>query len=513
MLQLMESGVSEGSWPRWLDPDSPWGWVPAALVVAVIAAWGGARAVLVGLTHDEALTLLIHVPGSWADIFAHRRYIGSNNHLLNTALIKILLHGLPPHEWVVRLPALAGLAMYLVGCWRVLRRWFSGPRVVVGVVLLAANPFVLDFMTLGRGYGLGLGLLVLGASLALDAAGATSPAVRWRRSGAAAALALLAILANLSLVYGVVAVGALALAGAVRCGWRDRSVAGLWPRIGPVAVPWTLGAVSAALFYRPPVLSHIGTYVAEWGGARGFWADTVSSLAAASLYRPQWQQLAPALTLLFAIVLAGGSVLAAWQLRRRREWSPLATSTGLVWLIAGSMGVVHLAVGIRWPIDRSALVLIPAFCLVLLGAWEVASSQDGRWLRIGGWAAGLVAVVLAVVWVSGCNLHRSYLWAMDAPTPAVVRAVGSATALRMPESVRMRVSWQLEPVVNFYRVSLGVRALEPVRRTRVHEGFDFYYLHETERSVAESLGLATCREFPRAGTFLAVPVGVPCPPL
>lgn len=513
MLQPMDAGVSGKSWPRWLDPQSPGGWVAGAIVVAAIAAWGVARTILVGLTHDEALTLLIHVPGSWADILSHRLYIGSNNHLLNTALIKILLNFLPPHEWVVRLPALAGLGLYLAGCWRLLRRWSSGPRFLVGLILLGANPFLFDFLTLGRGYGLGLGLLTFGVSLALDASDRTPSAARWVRSGAAAALAVLAMLANLSLVYGVVAVGTLALAGAVDRGWRERAHSGLWPPIMPVAIPWALGAISVALVYRPRVLANIGSYVAEWGGTRGFWADTVASLAAASLYRPEWQRFAPALTLLLAIVLTGGSALAAWRVWRRREWSPLTTACLFVWLVAGSMGVMHVIAGIRWPIDRSALVLVPGFCLVLLGAWEIASRQtEGMW-RKSGMAAGLAAVLLAVVWVSGCNLHRTFLWAMDASTPEVMRAVAFATAERAPQSVRMRVSWRLEPVVSFYRARLGVGALEPVRRTKTEEGFDFYYLHAQDRGIAPKLGLVTCREFRESLTFLAVPVGVPCPPI
>ncbi|MGV8042057.1 MAG: hypothetical protein AB2L07_19005 [Thermoanaerobaculaceae bacterium] len=192
---------------RWLDPEAREGRALAVAVVAVVAGWGVARAALVGITHDEALTLLIHVPGSWGDVVAHRLYIGSNNHLLNTVLLKLLLGVLPPLEWVIRLPALAGLGLYLTGCWRLLRRLVSGPRFALGLALLAANPFLLDLHTLARGYGLGLGLLALAASCALEAREASSLGRATRCHGVAAGLTVLAVVANLSLTFGAVALG------------------------------------------------------------------------------------------------------------------------------------------------------------------------------------------------------------------------------------------------------------------------------------------------------------------
>ncbi|HPC83577.1 MAG TPA: hypothetical protein P5234_09225 [Thermoanaerobaculaceae bacterium] len=492
----------------WLDPETRQGRLLGAAVVAVIAGWGVARAALVGITHDEALTLLIHVPGSWGDVFAHRLYIGSNNHLLNTVFLKLLAGVLPPFAWVIRLPALAGLAMYLAGCWRLLRRLVSGPRFALGLALMGANPFVLDLQTVARGYGLGLGLLALAASAVLDAHEAASGRGRAFAQGVAACLAMLAVAANLSMAYPAVALGVLAIAGAARGRRRGEKVLGLLA----AAASWSLGALASAALYRPSVLANIGYYVAEWGGERGFWADTMRSLAAVSLYRPEWAEIAPVLAAVFGLILGAGTVLAAVLVARRGACHALAGGVLFCWLVAAAMAAGRLAFGTRWPLDRSAVVLLPALGLVLVGVWETLAGAGSHPARLGASVAAMLVAVLVTGSVASWNLRRTHLWAMDAATPTVMRSVAAATRECERGSVRMVVSWRLEPAVNFYRVSRAVDALAPVRREQVRPGFDFYYLQGADRDAVRLLGLAVCRQFPDAQTLLAVPAGRACPP-
>lgn len=493
---------------RWLDPETREGLWTGRAVVAGVAAWCVARAALVGITHDEALTLLIHVPGSWGDVFAHRLYIGSNNHLLNTVLLKLLLGILPPHEWAIRVPALAGLAMYLAGCWRLLRRLVSGPRFAFGLALLATNPFLVDLHTLARGYGLGLGLLALGASCALGRERGPSVGGHAIRNGCVVALAALAVASNLSLAYGATGLGVLAVGATLR---RARHGDAPW-RVGAAGViPWALAAGASALVYRPGVLASIGFYVAEWGGTRGFWADTVGSLAAASLYRPELQRAAPGLTAAVAAVVAVGSGLALWRLWRGREWTPLASCVAYFWLVASAMAAVKLAFGLRWPLDRSAVVLVPACGLVLLCTWELLARRGSKVASAGSSAAWVIVLVLVAISLVSWNLSRTYLWPMDAPARPLVRSIAASTAGNAKGTVRMAASWELEPAVNFYRMSRQVEALAPLTRPRLEAGFDLYYLAARDRPVVKTLGLSVCREFPDAGTLLAVPVGVRCP--
>lgn len=498
--------------PAVLGPGRPLGRVLVGLYLVGLGAWAVARATGVSMTHDEALTFLIHVPGSWSEVLAHSRYIGSNNHLLNTLLIKLLLGILPPAEVVLRLPALLGLGLYATACLSLLRAWATGPRVVLGLIVLTANPFLIDMFTVARGYGLGLGLVAAAAAVAVRAA-RLRPS--WRRAGLDATVPLLcamSVLANLSFVFGMAALGALVMAAAARSVLSEREARRWVWLAGAVAIPWGVAAISLRLVYSRTVMGHIGYYLADWGGARGFWVDTVRSLVEASLYGAGGAWSATVGTVGLALVLGVGGVAGGWVLWRRREAVPLALTTAFVGLMWAAIAVAHTIAGMRWPLDRSAIMLIPGMLLVLVTAWELARRPGPPMAHSVAMAAGALVVLLAIVELAGANLTRTFLWPHDAATRGVVRSVAMLTGAVPKESVRLIVSWPLEPAVNFYRITHSVQGLAPVSRARPQPGGDLYYLIEADRAVVRELGLVVCQEHRRAGTLLAVPAGAPCPP-
>jgi hypothetical protein len=508
----MPGSSDRSAGPGLLDPGRPGGRVLLALYLIWLGAWAVARSAGLAITHDEALTFLIHVPGSWSEVLAHSRYIGSNNHLLVTVLVKLLLGMLPPTELVVRIPALLGLGLYVAACWSLLRAWTSGPRVVLGLIVLTANPFLVDMFTVARGYGLGLGLLAASAAVAARACAVVVPSRRFTREAAAAALAGLAVLANLSLVFGVVALGALVAIAAVRAVAAAGRVQAGWRLACAVAMPWGLAAVMLRLVYSRPVLDRIGYYVADWGGRRGFWADSVRSLVEATLYGRAGTALVAAVTGGAAVMLAAGAAAGGWCLWRRRVVWPVALASAFAGLVWAGMALARAAGGVRWPVDRSAIVLVPALLLVLVTGWELASrssSPGGRGLALG---AGYLTAVVVVVELASANLTTTYLWPHDAATGRVMQSVAVLAGQAPKESVRMLVSWPLEPAVNFYRVTRRIDGLAPVSRARPQPGADLYYLLDEDGHVARELDLTVCREYHDAGTLLAVPAGAPCPP-
>ena len=283
-----------------------------------LGAWAVARSAGVAITHDEALTFLIHVPGSWSEVLAHSRFIGSNNHLLSTVLVKVLLGVLPPTELVLTVPGAAGSGAVRDGLLEPaagLDNRSAGGR--SGSMLLTANPFLVDMFTVARGYGLGLGLLAAAAAIGRpggrnvrSGAGALArlPGAGQGLEAAAAGLSALSVLANLSLVFGVVALGALVAISAARAvADRRRAAAGGAARLCGGWCPgdwrrWRSGLSTAA-----PSWARVGYYVADWGGTRGFWADSVRSLVDATLYGATWPGLATVGTAGLAVMLAAGA--------------------------------------------------------------------------------------------------------------------------------------------------------------------------------------------------------------
>jgi hypothetical protein len=483
---------------------------PRVLAV-VLLAYGIARAASLSITHDEALTYLFHALAPWTEVLAHTAPLPSNNHLLNTVAVKALLAVLPATELVLRLPALLGLALFLWAAARLVSRFATGARRQLGFLLLAGNPFVLDLLVLSRGYALGLGLAL--SAVAVELGGRTGGAARRHALGALCATA--AVLANLSFAYVLVAiaVAAATLALVDAAGHRRRTFAAL----GATA-PYAAGVIALATVYTPAVLARIRRPLAEWGGERGIWTDTVPSLADGVLYGARWiagwRGGAVALvTALVAVVALGAAALLAAPAIRARIDPPTrrVLSAGLVIaaLWAAQASVAHAALGVRYPLERGAVFMVPCVTLLLVAVWEAAASAS-RLAVVGRGIAGTVFVALAH-FAFCTNLSTTYLWRYDAAGRAAMRSVGAAAAPLPPGRLRLGVSWMLEPAANFYRVTRNLSGLAPVTREDPRRGFDLYYLASADTGLVDSLRLRPCAFFPAAATTIAAPVGVGCP--
>jgi hypothetical protein len=80
------------------------------------------RAVTQSITHDEALTWELYLAGPASAIFHH---FDANHHFLNTVLTRISAAVFGISELSLRLPALAGAALYFAAVER-LARFFAG---------------------------------------------------------------------------------------------------------------------------------------------------------------------------------------------------------------------------------------------------------------------------------------------------------------------------------------------------------------------------------------------------
>jgi hypothetical protein len=84
----------------------------------------------------------------------------ATNHFLNTLLTKACDFVAGGSEIVLRLPSVIGYAMFLGFSLLILHRSVRPAIAAPGFVLLNLNPYVLDFFSLSRGYGLSLGFLM-----------------------------------------------------------------------------------------------------------------------------------------------------------------------------------------------------------------------------------------------------------------------------------------------------------------------------------------------------------------
>ncbi len=429
----------------------------AALILASLAllAYTATRASTLSFTYDEGWTMTSVDESVW-DILRFRRD-DINNHPLNSILVKVARKLLGAHTYVYRLPNVAAHAVYLAASLLLLLPARALLPSLAAFALLNLNPFVLDFFSLARGYGLALALTMVALvclKRALERPGG------WWETTAAAALAL-ATLANLAFLHALSALQAvillLALEEAAR---RGEGVALGLRRVlaragGPLVISLGLVAGLAPIMERLQAKKQF-----YFGGVDSFWGDTVGSLARTLLYREEGGPLAGVLTLAIAILVAALAVTAfiSW----RRHGLVLARSEPMVFFLllalpALTTTALHHLLGTRFLLERTALLFVPLFAAAVLAAGR--EWVAGRWR--GPVRAGLaaLALLLAVNTARAANLRWTLSWRYVADVRDVMLLLQEEHS-RSGEPARLVMSWPFKMPVYYYARQWGLDWLE-----------------------------------------------------
>ncbi len=430
-------------------------WTAIALLAGLFAA-NVYRAATQSLTIDEAFTYQLYLVKNLRAILTD---YDANNHVLYTLLAKLSVGLFGAGEFAIRLPSVLGGLVYFYAVFRVCWFFFADRFLfVVGVAALTLNPFVLDFLSAGRGYGLGMALWMLGLWFLLNG--------RLERAGASFGLA---VAANLTMVFP----GAgLILAYAI---WKKA----VWEVVDRLILP----AVAASFIVLVIPLANMkpGSFYA---GSETLWRG-VQTVVTMSLRHhmtviPDVQLVL--LRFLFPVMLACLAMLAI------RPHAQLVWLGGALVLTVVLLMIAHYGAQLLYPELRTGLYLCPLFTLVYLLAIRDRKIWWGAplWLLIG---------LYAFEW----NTSHYAEWKFDAGTKRI------SELLRLRHPRRVGASWELEPALNYYRARYRVEGMEPVMRNSPDGEYDYYVLLPSDYGVISRRGLKEVYRDPLSQAVLAAP--------
>ncbi len=488
------------------------------LLGAAVLAYAFFRAAVLSLTHDEALTYMLHAYGGFGDIFHYTKIHAANNHLLNTLLIKIITDACGGSELLIRLPALAGFGLYLFGVYRLLKLFLPDERLPAGFAFMVSNPFLLDFFSCARGYSLGLGFSLLAWYFLFRriAAGTHREAVK--HDTLSLALAALAALANGSFLNVFPAVFCLLIFLEAKenlfspGGRRPETFRKMSLRL----LPATVGSgICLALVYHPAVLKVITADAAVSGGRSGFWKDTVGSLVKCTFYgKPYWIKGMAGTEILIVLTLVAAVGVPVCLYLRKNFPMPSRYLLATMFLLLATAGAVKAGFvffRINYVRDRSALYFLPLHGLLVLLLWQhLFLIRPGPVARFGNGGFRALILLACLHGILCLNRTHFYIWKYDAGTRTAVKMIDAAIRKR-PESAgkyRLGVNWIFIPSVNYYlyRNRMDKRVQWVVREDTGADGvFDYYYLRPDEGWIIEKRNLKVIEYFPLSHTWLAAP--------
>jgi len=332
--------------------------LPYLIIGSLMFVYIVVRAFFIPLAYDEAWTI-VHLVPTW--VFDAGTI--ANNHFLNTFLIKLSSFIFGDSVFVDRLPNVLAFLVYAYFSYKIVSTRLSIWMGTACFVALLSNPFLIDYFSVARGYGLSIACMMASLYYGLE------NIKEYSRSTLTKSLvwASFSVFAIFSMVYFWMIL-AIALNFVVFLQQNKETFKESVKRsfkIGLILFPLLRLIIGGHLYH---------------GGENNLFSDTLVTFINHSLYyysgdHPFVQLIAWGVVATFFVV-----VLLSFYYRRAIVSNKsffLFIFLGLLLLIT----VAHYLGGVRYPIDRNAIFFYPLFVLCLwfcLVDWQ----KYLRWILI-----------------------------------------------------------------------------------------------------------------------------------
>ncbi|NCN25732.1 hypothetical protein COT94_01890 [Candidatus Falkowbacteria bacterium CG10_big_fil_rev_8_21_14_0_10_37_14] len=479
-----------------------WALIGLSLVMFGFAVW---RAINLSVAHDEAVTYLLHVPKSYTGIFTYKStdFIPENNHPLSTALAKFFTSSFVDNILFFRLGSLLGLLFYLGGLFIIATGLKDNWQKFILFILMLFNPFVFDFMSVARGYGLGAGLLVLGLSLLLISIKNSKTVFLL----AGFLLLSLAVLAHASFLYAYLAVLVAWLSIILVDVLKNKSdLKTISDRfVEKFIVPVTPSLFVVYFLAMPFINGLANNKNIYFGGADNWWSSMVMSLINAVLFNanyPAWLAQVLGVLILFIVFCPVLVVLIKREKFKNKDllwfWFSWLTLIISVAIVITNVKFNHSL----YPIERAGLFLLIEFlvymtCLILNFSYLLKDKIKKIFLSV-------LSIIIISHFVYVFTPLMTYVWPYDKHTKEVMEYIKRDSG---GKRINIGIDWLFEPSINYYIVRDKLN-IDFVDRGGINERkFDYYVLFDNSEytKAIKDLNLSVIKEYTDSKVIIAKP--------
>lgn len=421
------------------------------------------RAYSVGVTYDESWTLrwFVDLPFMQA---LNCSPCNANNHLLNTLLIKLMFVFGNDSLFAARIPNVLAFLLYGYFAFRVCSQYLSFRFGIIAFLIVLCNPFVLDFFSLARGYGLAMGFQMMSIYyfISFFKSLKTKHAIFSLISGVFAVLSSFSFLNYWLVIAFVILIYSIVFSSKFK----------LKQILGSV---FLIALFLIALIYEPirKMLINGNFY---YGGDTGFFSDTLVSLTKYSMYSSNESPLVFGVLIGFLFVLFLSVILSYFK--SKNVFDP--KSLFLLVLVLCFFAIISqfYLFGTPFVIDRSALFFYPLFVFLLCFALY---DLQKYWLSMV--LAGAITLVVLVNFIFHANTYKTATWYFDAHTIGVLEFLNNEGKLK-GEVIKLDYSWPFDSAIIYYTQRKKYEYLRLVKSPWNREVFNQeadYYLFLNQR--------------------------------
>lgn len=428
-----------------------------------------------------------------------------NIQLLNNFLMTVCYKLFGSEIFFLRLPNLLAHILFLVFSAKLLKKSMNGWLIIPCFLILNLNPYMLDFFSLARQYGLSFGTMM--ASIyylyCFHCEREKNKYAVYSISFGALSVFSSIVQLNFFLMISAAIIALNVLYAKDQTGNRSKKISRFLKRS---SLPILISGL-VLLTIVPFALAMKNDDQLFFGMSNGFISDTIGSAIGNTFYGQAYEIfLVDILAYVFVFAtIAGAGIILALNYRQKstdRNTGFLGILLGLICLCALSTIVQLHLLGTLLLYNRTAIFFIILFNLVFL---FLADQLIKKWKRA---KAVLIFVSLFSVlhFFSSLELHRVFEWKQDADTKTML---SDLKTIRDSENrttqTMLGITLIFEPGIDYYRETKGLTWLNPVQNEAgsVDLGNEYFYLMPWDLDNKRADSLIILKTYPLSGGVLA----------
>ena len=426
------------------------------------------KAVFISMTHDESSSFYyISHKNIWGYLFNSEVWPNANNHWLNTILFQLSSKLFGAHEWSIRLPNILAFALYTYSTFKLSKEISNHALQLSAIAFLMTNPYLLDFFSTARGYGLSLAFIMFAMWQSVLYLKKEDLKHLW--------IALISLtLGTLSLFSSLIFIPAMMGGLVFILIMRNRNKLTLKIFISPILVISFFTLLNLILTYIP-LKTLSGNAEFKWGSSSIL--DGFQSLVFHAAYGQPYRFNEHFTVGVFTVILLFFSYRVLKDTlfisaSKKSTMVQLAVSTFIL-LIVG-MFIARHTIGTYYPVERKTIVFIPFIGLMLVGGIDVVKSNYKNII------AFIISCVFIVHLVLSLDLTQVREWWYDRDTKdfyeLIVKDKGSADVI-------IGCDWMFHPTLSFYgkiNPDDGVSVMHYKKQIDTLKQYDYYMVFDRQ---------------------------------
>ncbi len=462
------------------------------------------RAGLLSITWDESQSYHEYIRNHTI-LLDRYDFMSANNHILNTlgGIIFTELFGVS--EFTLRIPALIAHVLFLFFSAKLVLGFGNKWMAVSAFLILNTNPFLLDFFSLSRGYGISLGLMMVSVYYLY---GVHLNGRKTKDITLTVVFAALATLGNLTLLnYCVVSFGVITLLVFYDYKQSGKTLfAGIQATIRKMLLPGILLLLFLA-FILPISFDLRAVGALFMGGEIGLWTDTLGTIVPRLWYELDFNYwLQRATKLFFFLIFFSAAAFVFYQARKKQTTKRtefLLSLLLILFLIILSTVVQHYLLQTLYLIERTVLFLFVLLMLIFVFFMNEFSDGAPRRQNI----LHVFALLFSLHLLFSMNLKYVHEWKEDCETKDMLSdLIKLRTEPEEKFNLTLGLPLSLESSINYYReVSQLTWLNETSRDKNINYLNDYFFLRPMDTINRDMDSLEIIKTYPLTRNILAKP--------